>query len=112
MSNQTWREPFVRWFQDFDVLLCPVVTMPAPRHGQSRYIIDGQVVAARHVMRATVPFNLTGLPAVSLPFGTTSAGLPIGVQLVGRWWTDDDLLGLAGRLEAISPVRDRRPSLP
>jgi aspartyl-tRNA(Asn)/glutamyl-tRNA(Gln) amidotransferase subunit A len=106
------RAVFVRWFQDFDVLLCPVVTIPAPRHGQSRYIIDGQEVAARQVMRATVPFNLTGLPAVSLPFAATSTGLPIGVQLVSRWWTDDDLLGLAERLEAISPVLDRRPCLP
>ncbi len=104
------RAGFVRWFRDFDVLVCPVVTIPAPGHARSHYVIDGERVSARTVMRATVPFNLTGLPAVSLPFGVTAGGLPVGVQLVGRWWSDGDLLHLAERLEAISPVRHRHPA--
>ncbi len=51
----------------------------------------------------TFPFNLTGHPAISLPCGVSTAGLPIGLQLVGRWHDDDYLLDLAGRL-AIDPV--------
>jgi aspartyl-tRNA(Asn)/glutamyl-tRNA(Gln) amidotransferase subunit A len=103
------RASFGAWFEAYDVLLCPVITMPAPEHGQQRYVIDGVDVAARNVMRATVPFNFTGLPAVALPFGTTASGLPVGVQLVGRHWSDRALLDLAEQLESVSLVRGRRP---
>jgi len=104
------RTTFTRLFDDHDLLLCPVVTFPAPLHAQSRHVIGEDVVLARAVMRATVPFNLTGLPAVTIPFGVSSTGLPIGVQLVSRWWTDDDLLTVAQRLEAMNPVLGRRPA--
>ncbi|TAN10399.1 MAG: amidase [Rhizobiaceae bacterium] len=49
----------------------------------------------------TFPFNLTGHPAISLPCGLTSSGLPVGLQLVGRWYEDDVVLDLAEKLEAV-----------
>lgn len=105
------RSMFAGYFERYDALLCPVCPIPAPPHGLSRYVIDGETVPARGIMRATVPFNLTGLPALSVPFGASGEGLPIGVQLVSRWFDENTLLHLGSLLESASPVRDGHPRL-
>jgi amidase len=57
------------------------------------------------------PFNITGLPAISLPLHQSPSGLPIGVQLVERPFNEAGLLRLAAQLEAAAPWRDRHPPM-
>jgi len=88
-----------------------VTTIPAHAHGLTKSTLDGHTVGAFHVSSTTVPFNLTGLPALSMRFGTTGDAIPIGVQLVANWHAESTILHIASLLETLSPVRDQHPGL-
>ncbi|WP_422929233.1 amidase [Singulisphaera sp. PoT] len=109
LAAERLKDGFAAYFRRFDALLCPVLPIPAHEHGLSEFVINGQVVPAKHIQGATVPFNVTGLPALSMRFGTSREGLPIGVQLVANWLAESTVLRLASTLESISPDRDLRP---
>jgi aspartyl-tRNA(Asn)/glutamyl-tRNA(Gln) amidotransferase subunit A len=82
-------------FNSFDVLIGPVSPTPAFNLGENT--ADPVKMYLADVM--TVPASLAGLPALSVPAGTTSEGLPVGVQLIGQRRSDAQLLALAGSLE-------------
>lgn len=105
------RDGFATYFQRYDALLCPVLPLSAHAHGLAELVINGQTVPATYIQNATVPLNVTGLPGLAMRFGTSSDGLPIGVQLVGNWWAESTVLHLAALLESVSPVRDLHPTL-
>jgi aspartyl-tRNA(Asn)/glutamyl-tRNA(Gln) amidotransferase subunit A len=105
------RDGFAEYFQRYDALLTPVLPIPAHKHGQTEFTIKGQTVDASFLQGATVPLNVTGLPGLAMRFGTSKEGLPISVQLVGKWLAESTLLHLASLLEAVSPVRGLRPQL-
>jgi aspartyl-tRNA(Asn)/glutamyl-tRNA(Gln) amidotransferase subunit A len=105
------RDGFADYFQRYDALLCPVLPIAAHEHSATELVINGQTVSAFNVMGATVPFNVTGLPALSMRFGTSHEGLPINVQLVSSWSAESTILQLASLLESLSPVRGLRPDL-
>ncbi|PRY09750.1 amidase [Kineococcus rhizosphaerae] len=64
-----------------------------------------------HVQTFTVQFNITGMPALSMRFGTSTDGLPIGVQIAGPWHAESTVLHVASVLESVSPVRGFHPAL-
>ena len=105
------RDGFAEYFQHHDALLLPVTTIPAHEHGLGQFTLNGQTVGPFHVSSTTVPFSLTGLPALSMRFGTTSDGMPIGVQLVANLYAESTILHIASLLETLSPVRHLHPSL-
>lgn len=105
------RDGFSDYFQRYDALLCPVLPIPAHEHGAKEFVINGQTVKATYIQAATVPFNVTGLPALSIRFGTSTDGLPVNVQLVSGWLAESNILHLASLLESVSPVRDLHPDI-
>lgn len=88
-------------------LLCRASAMEGC--GLSEFVINGRTVPATHIQSATVPFNVTGLPGLSIRFGKSRDGLPIGVQLVSSWFAESTILHLASLLETASPVRVLHP---
>jgi aspartyl-tRNA(Asn)/glutamyl-tRNA(Gln) amidotransferase subunit A len=83
-----------------DGLLLPSLAVPAPLLGRSTIRVGGSDQQVRSVtLRLTQLFNVTGHPAISVPCGRTSQGLPIGLQLVGRRHDTEALLDLARRVE-------------
>lgn len=105
------KDGFAEYFKRFDLLLTPVQPLPAQQHGLSEFIINGKKVDATYLQGSTVPLNLTGLPGMSIRFGTSRDGMPIGVQLVSTWLAEATLLHAAALLESASAVRDLHPTL-
>ncbi|TSP09219.1 amidase [Cupriavidus campinensis] len=105
------RDGFADYFQRFDALLTPVLPIPAHKHGVSTFLINGQTVDATYLQGATVPLNLTGLPGLSIRFGSSHDGMPINVQLVSSWQAESTILHLAGLLESASQFHGLRPAL-
>ena len=85
--------------------------MTATPHGVRELSIGGETVSSAHVMKATSPFNLTGLPALAVPFGFSAQRLPIGIQLVGKWLDEDTLLRLGPLLVRKGGLGAHRPPL-
>ena len=98
-----------RFFHEWDVLLCPSDPAVARRHGESATVVDGQPVPEA---LAELPYGISpvsGCPAVVLPLTSSRAGLPIGVQAVGRRWDDERLLAIAGALAEMTGGFRRPP---
>ncbi|HVE05903.1 MAG TPA: amidase [Paraburkholderia sp.] len=105
------RDGYAEYFTKYDALITHVLPVPAQKHGADTLTINGQTVDATSLRGATVPLNLTGLPGISMRFGTSNEGLPINVQIVGSWQAESTILHLATMLESVSPVRHLHPEV-
>lgn len=103
------RDGYADYFSRYDALITQVLPTPAHKHGIEQLVIDGQTVDVSWLQAATVPLNVTGLPGIALPFGQSSEGLPINIQITGKWHDEATILAIAARLEALSPVAGLHP---
>jgi len=101
------REDFDRAFSTVDVIACPAAPTPAYRIGEK--IADPLSMYLGDIY--TVTANLAGIPGISVPAGTNAAGLPIGLQLLGRPLGEADILAAARFVEVNRTARTPRPVL-
>jgi Asp-tRNA(Asn)/Glu-tRNA(Gln) amidotransferase A subunit family amidase len=85
--------------REYPVLLCPVASIPAFRHGERSWQVEGRNVEYLDAWSYTEWFNLLGTPAAVVPVGKSLEGLPIGVQIVARPWEEEIVLSVATALE-------------
>lgn len=94
------RTRFLRQMERYPVLICPVCAVPAFGHGERKWEIDGRTVEYLDAMSYCQWFNALGNPAVVVPAGRSSEGLPIGVQVVGRPFEEKTVLAIAQEIES------------
>jgi len=97
------RRHFETFFTKYDLLILPTTPIPAP-------LIEGTgaIEAARRLTRFTAPFNLTGLPVLSIPCGFMD-GMPFGLQLVTKHWDEGRLLQAGYAYEQVTPWHTAHP---
>jgi aspartyl-tRNA(Asn)/glutamyl-tRNA(Gln) amidotransferase subunit A len=100
------RRQFTEFFEVYDILLTPTTPVVAPP-------IEGPnaVELARLLTRYSAPFNLTGLPAITVPCGFTAQGLPVGLQMVAKPWAEAQLLRAAYAYEQATDWQAAEPVL-
>ncbi|MGA9527492.1 MAG: amidase [Terriglobales bacterium] len=104
------REAIAKVFDEIDVLLTPTVPIPPPSIADLKQHPDKLRPAELIMLRNTRPFNVWGIPAISIPCGFTKDGMPIGLQLAGAPWKPD-LLHLANAYEQATDWHTKTPSL-
>jgi aspartyl-tRNA(Asn)/glutamyl-tRNA(Gln) amidotransferase subunit A len=104
------RAAWARLFGDFDCFVTPSAPLAATRFGQRSAMLGGrEVPLVRAYLDLTLPFNLSGHPALSVPCGFTADGLPIGMQLVGRPFDEGLILSVAHQYQQMVDWHERRP---
>jgi len=111
-QRNAWYDAMRKFMGDYDLLVTPSLPVTAFRAGDDQPgTIDGTPTTYLGWTAFTYPFNVTGQPAATVPCGFASDGLPVGLQLVGRWHADAMVLRAAAAWEDRFPWQQPRPSL-
>jgi amidase len=99
LGRDAVREKILLQMRKYPVLICPTAAIPAFRHGERKWNIEGKTVKYFDAWSYCEWFNLLGFPAVVVPISFSDGGLPINVQIVGRPWEEEIVLAVAAKLE-------------
>lgn len=110
-----WRREFrghlLQIFNAVDVLVAPVLPMSPPTVAEMAAALDGPPLAAAALTAYTIPFNLAGVPSLTLPMGRAPSGAPLGFQLIGRDLAEATLLSAGAAYEATADYTAQHPAL-
>jgi len=98
-ARDRMRAALLRQMETVPLILAPVCGVAAFRHRERRWETDSKPIGLFEAMMPVTPWNLLGLPAMTVPFGMSADGLPIGVQLIGRPYEEELILEVGVRLE-------------
>jgi Asp-tRNA(Asn)/Glu-tRNA(Gln) amidotransferase A subunit family amidase len=99
LDRDAVREKILLQMRKYPVLVCPTAAIPAFRHAEREWQVEGKTVKYLDAWSYCEWFNLLGFPAVVIPMGSSAEGLPIGVQVIGRPWQENIVLDVAANLE-------------
>ena len=101
------RTAFLKQMEEIPVLLLPAAGVVAFPHGTRKWRVGTREIGLFEAMAPLTPFNLFGMPALTVPFGFDADGMPCGVQIVGRPYEEELLLAIGAELES---ARGRFPA--
>lgn len=99
MERDRLREELLRWMVDVPLLVAPVGSVNAPEHGALKAMVNGEQVSMFRAFSYSQAFNVFDLPVVCVPAGRSSDGMPIGVQIIGRPFSESMVLAAASIVE-------------
>lgn len=107
LMERKWAE----LFDSYDLIATPTNPVFAPHFGASEIGTSVGPITTRELVRLTRLFNPNGLPAISVPGGFSSEGMPIGLQIAGKQFNDDLVLAVANRYQQATDWHSRRPPI-
>lgn len=111
-GREAIKQEMLQALERADVLVTPTSPIVSPRLGDDTVEIGGHAVPMRPMLRRlTLPFNLSGLPACTIPCGISPEGLPIGLQIVGKPFDEATVLRVAHAYESLTNWYEQRPVL-